>query len=159
MMIKNIKHKNMDISYIDLSKYKEYIVKLLNTSYRTVDVIYGNGSSLSVVYSISNKRVIREDARLKANFARILKVLSPVPLITGIDNLKENAECLFSINVIDIHNNQIRFEYNISVCNGSKVDKWRIKNSELSKISNIISHIGYKVSESEFYVDVNKWTM
>lgn len=131
----------MNVDSVDKSNYKdyikEYIVKRLNTSYRTVNIVSGWGNEYNIVYSISNERVVREDAKFQANVARLLKVLVPGPLITGIDYLKEDARCILSLNVLEISGNLIKFEYDISVCNGSSIDKKRIRNSELYKMSNV----------------------
>lgn len=146
------------MAYLEISNFEEYIINWLTTSSRTINLVADSNDKeeFVVIYSISDKRVVREDSTLLANVGRLAKFLCP-PLFVQMDLLKEDARCALSVKVTDTLGKLIKFEYELSVCNGSQLDKMIIKKTELFKVSNLIKRIsGVVESDSGLYFDVRK---
>ena len=148
------------MAYLEISNFEEYIINWLTTSSRTINIVAASNDKegFVVIYSISDKRVVREDSTLLANVGRLAKFLCPVPLFVPMDLLEEDARCALSVKVTGTLGKLIKFEYELRVCNGSQLDKMIIKKTELFKVSNLIKNriSGVVESESGLYFDVRK---
>ena len=142
---------------IEIPNFQDYLEQLIGGSHRTIKLVSGRANELDIVYSLSNERVIAEENRSKTTVARILRVLVPGTLITGMDNLKEDTSCILSVNLVSVYSSQIIFNFEISVCNGSNMHKSRIRESEMQRISNRLSNInGFSVSKSSLSINIEK---
>lgn len=146
------------MAYLEVSNFEEYIINWLTTSCRTINLVADSGEKQGfiVIYSISDRRVVREDATPLANVGRLAKFLCP-PLFVQMNLLKEDARCALSVKVTGTFGKLIKFEYELSVCNGSQLDKMIIQKIEQFKVSNLIKRIsGVIESDSGLYFDVRK---
>lgn len=150
-------YDDFNMSRLDIDNFRDYLEKWICSNSRTLDLVWEETNKLDIMYHLNDEKVYRDDARGMVTFARFLKVLMPVPFIAGLDHLKEDASCILSVEVISVYNNIIKLNYDISVCNGSSIDKNRIRKAELKRISNRLSFIdGFTIQSSTLNICIDK---
>lgn len=142
---------------LDIDNFRDYIEKWICTNSRALSLVSEESNKLYIMYHLKDEKVYRDDARGMVTFARALKILIPVPFIAGLDHLKEEARCILTVEVTSVCNNIIKLDYDIEVCNGSSIDKIRIRKDELQRISKKLSFIeGFTIQSSTLNICIDK---
>lgn len=118
------------MNIITIPNIKQHFSELINSSLRQVRLVYCDKDRIDILYAISHIRTYREGVGPRKALAMIIKLLCPVPVITGLDSLMEDTKCFLTLKVHSIHNNCVNFTYEISVANGSELHKRKVKKIE-----------------------------
>lgn len=150
-------NNDFNMARLDIDNFRDYLEKWICSYSRTLSLVSEETNKLYIMYHLNDEKVYRDDARGMVTLARALKVLIPGPFIAGLDYLKEDVSCILTVEVMSVCNNIIKLDYDISVCNGSSIDKIRIRKDELQRISNRLSFIeGFTTQSSILNICIDK---
>ncbi len=102
----------------------------------TVNLVSGGDKRIDVLYSIAYMRTFREDTGLARIVGRIAKFFAPSSLIVPWHLLKEDTQCILTMEILSIQGNKARLKYDISICNGGKIHKAIVRKAELKFFKN-----------------------
>ena len=118
-----------------------------------VDIVTRDDKHIDITYSLPRMRTYREGTGFARTVAMVFKILCPVPLITGLDYLKEGTLCTIGLDILYIQNNVVKLKFELEVCNGGRIHRAMVKQIELAELESYLPR-GFSISGSNLEVDM-----